>query len=283
MSRKKPSKEILQQVSHEIAEHLSAMEAILLRLGDRPDSAEDLSELFRSMHTIKGVASVLERPGLVDLAHHAENLLSGFRDGRRPVAESELDLLLQAKDALGRILRGEDPDVRELMSKLSGGLPHAMQVSGEAGDLESESEEPETESMFVVFRVRGRLCALPAERIAEVSQILPWRTVPFTRESFCGMASLRGQLVPVLDPAPMLDLAGRRPDTGRILFLETGEEFTGVLVDRVLGVHPLPGWQRSRAALRHFGVDLVDAVASFRDEGVVAILSTDRLLELASA
>lgn len=294
MSRKKPSKEILQQVTHEIEDHLAAIEAILLRLGDDPANGEDLSELFRYMHTIKGVAGVLEKPPLVEIAHRAENLLVGFRDGKKSLGDEDLDLLLQAKDLLGRVLRGEGVDAADFLSKLSGSAKLSPAVPAARSDesfepapaaatTTDETEDEESEPVFLVFRVRGSLCAFPVDRIREVSQVLPWRAVPFTRESFCGMTSLRGQLVPVLDPAALLGIPGPRPQNGRILFLETGEEFAGVLVDRVLGVHPLQGWQRSVPALRHFGVDLVDAVASFRDEGAVAVISPDRLLEIAGA
>lgn len=285
MSRRKPSKEILKQVADEIGEHLSSIEAILLRLGEAPGSVEDTSELFRYMHTIKGVAGVLETPVLVEVSHQAENLLVRARDAGRTLAEDDLDLLLQAKDLLQRCLHGETVDASTLLEKLSGSKPSAVIASAPVPEVPAAAEEAgeeESEPVFLVFRVRGRLCAFPVERIREVSQVLPWRSVPFTGESFCGMTSLRGQLVPVLDPAPLLGLSGPKPKLGRILFLETGDESTGVLVDRVLGVHSLPGWRGSMAALRHFGVDLVEAVAEFREEGTVAVLATERLLEIAS-
>lgn len=289
MSGKRPSPEIVQQVRAEVAEHLAQIEGILLRLDREPGSAAEIGELFRRIHTIKGVAGVLESPALVEIAHRTESFLESFREEARPLSPADLDLLLQARDLLERSSSGEEVDLAPFRDRLPGGgspsadLHEAAEAASPEGPAASEeaAEEESGEPIFFLFRVRGRLCAFPVERIREISLPLAWRRVPFTAPSFLGMGSLRGQLVPVIDLARILELPGNGAEGGRVLFLECGEELVGCFVERPVGVAPLPGWEASAAALRHFGIEAVSAVAAYRGE-VVSILAPEPLLDLAS-
>lgn len=89
---------LLQEFSIEIVEHVEACERVLVRASADGVSEEDVNLLFRSVHSVKGLARVLAASGLEKLAHVAESLLSGVRDGKIELDSHSQDLLLQTVD-----------------------------------------------------------------------------------------------------------------------------------------------------------------------------------------
>ncbi len=79
--------------------------------------------------------------------------------------------------------------------------------------------------------------ALPIGVILEILKLMPITTVPRAPEGVAGLASVRGQLITVLDPRPKLGLPDRPQDRKtRILLVDSGEEIMGILVEEVRGV-----------------------------------------------
>ena len=74
----------------ETRDHLTTLNQLLLEWEQRPESPEPVAGIFRSVHTIKGMAATMGYGQVADLAHRAETLLDLFRQARRPVSESEL-------------------------------------------------------------------------------------------------------------------------------------------------------------------------------------------------
>ena len=122
----------------EAAEHLEEMESCLLGLETDPNNTELLSSLFRCFHTIKGAAQFvgLERTSV--LSHRAEDLLDLLREGERPLTAAVVDVLIQTKDRLERLLgeldenQREDSEVEDLVTRLV--------VFIEGGDQEQAAE-----------------------------------------------------------------------------------------------------------------------------------------------
>ncbi|HKS88858.1 MAG TPA: Hpt domain-containing protein, partial [Stellaceae bacterium] len=92
---------------HEFAveseEHLQAVEPMLARADPQQSSAVDIAQLFRSFHSVKGLARAMDVLGMEGVAHHAENILGLVRDGRVGLTPALADLLLQSVDALKRM------------------------------------------------------------------------------------------------------------------------------------------------------------------------------------
>ncbi|MBI4521625.1 MAG: chemotaxis protein CheA [Gemmatimonadetes bacterium] len=84
----------------ETREHLSAMNELILELESRPDNRQALDGLFRSVHTIKGMAATMGYTAMSGLAHEVENLLDQLRSGRRRADPGLVDVLLAGADAL---------------------------------------------------------------------------------------------------------------------------------------------------------------------------------------
>jgi len=86
----------------ESREHLKACNSSLLEWEKEPGSIEPVDRLFRSIHTIKGMAATMGYTAVAQLAHRAENLLDGLRQGRVQANPSIFQLLFRAVDALGK-------------------------------------------------------------------------------------------------------------------------------------------------------------------------------------
>ena len=89
-----------QEFAVETEEHLQTVEPILSHGEPERIGAPDIAQLFRSFHSVKGLARALDVLGMEGVAHHAENLLGLVRDGRAALTPDIADLLLQSVDAL---------------------------------------------------------------------------------------------------------------------------------------------------------------------------------------
>lgn len=98
------AKEAFAIFRQEAAEHLQAMETLLLQASEGQPPADWLNQVFRLLHTIKGSAGMfgLERPGT--LSHLAESVFDRVRSGDLPVDEHILALGLKVKDELASLL-----------------------------------------------------------------------------------------------------------------------------------------------------------------------------------
>lgn len=88
----------------EAREHLANIEQELLRLENSPDDTEAVHALFRSFHTIKGLAAIAGVETAREVAHQTENLLDEVRSGTRAVSTSLIDLALASEDFLAEVV-----------------------------------------------------------------------------------------------------------------------------------------------------------------------------------
>ncbi|MBV8615675.1 MAG: chemotaxis protein CheA [Acetobacteraceae bacterium] len=98
--------ELLTDFLAEANESLAELDTALLRLERTPDDAATLSQIFRSVHTIKGTCGFLGLPRLERLAHAAENVLGRLRDGTLRASPEIVTLVLAALDDVRAILSG---------------------------------------------------------------------------------------------------------------------------------------------------------------------------------
>ncbi|MDB5380182.1 MAG: hybrid sensor histidine kinase/response regulator, partial [Rubritepida sp.] len=90
----------------ETNEGLASLDAALLQLERNPKNSAVLSEVFRTVHTIKGTCGFLGLPRLEGVAHAAENVLGLWRDGTLAVTQSGITLILSAADRIKQIVAG---------------------------------------------------------------------------------------------------------------------------------------------------------------------------------
>ena len=90
----------------ESAEHLAAMETLLLELDiENPDS-EQLNAIFRAAHSIKGSAGTFGFNDLAETTHILENLLDRIRKQELGLRADMVDAFLECGDCLREMLEG---------------------------------------------------------------------------------------------------------------------------------------------------------------------------------
>ncbi|MDD2763115.1 MAG: chemotaxis protein CheA [Opitutaceae bacterium] len=94
------NRELLIEFHAEALDHLQQIEAALLALEQRPEDPEALNAIFRSFHTIKGVAGFLHLKPMHTLAHEVESLLDLVRHQKLRLNSEIVTQVLQSRDAL---------------------------------------------------------------------------------------------------------------------------------------------------------------------------------------
>jgi two-component system, chemotaxis family, sensor kinase CheA len=97
--------ELTREFLIESQEGLDRMERCLTELEEKPQDADLLAEIFRSVHTIKGTTGFLGFKRLEKLAHAGENLLGLLRDQKMVAERTTITGLLQLLDGLRLILK----------------------------------------------------------------------------------------------------------------------------------------------------------------------------------
>ena len=97
--------EILREFVLEGNEQLSDADGRLLQLEKDPRHDEALNALFRSFHTIKGLAGFLNLEDLQNTAHAAEDLLDCARGRKLELRGQAIDLVFQSSDVLKQLVR----------------------------------------------------------------------------------------------------------------------------------------------------------------------------------
>lgn len=97
-SERPPAADVLDDFVSETGDLLADVERIMLT-GHEP-GGEDVAALFRSFHTIKGMAAYLNLPRIEKLAHGVEDQLGPVRDGLRPMSADLRPLILAGIDGL---------------------------------------------------------------------------------------------------------------------------------------------------------------------------------------
>ncbi|HIQ04174.1 MAG TPA: chemotaxis protein CheA [Anaerolineae bacterium] len=118
----------------EMEELLQSLDESLMHLEQTGGDSALLQEIFRIVHTLKGLAGAISHRRMVALAHAMETLLEQLRQGSLAVTTPLIDALLDSLDVL-RVLRDEvitqqDSDLElrpflEKLEELQGSNPNA--------------------------------------------------------------------------------------------------------------------------------------------------------------
>ncbi|OQY19924.1 MAG: hypothetical protein B6I35_10980 [Anaerolineaceae bacterium 4572_32.2] len=109
----------------EALEHLQLLNQKLVELEQNPASEEAMDQIFRSAHTIKGMAATMGYTDITQLAHVLEDLLDKVRQGKQAVTSALIDMVFTGVDSMSALVddvaagRESELDVRVLISRLS--------------------------------------------------------------------------------------------------------------------------------------------------------------------
>lgn len=142
-------KEIVQDFLQEASEMLEGLDNYFVQLENNPEDRTLLNEIFRTAHSIKGSAGFIGLNRIVEVAHHAENVLNQLRTGNMRAEPAVVDIILESMDALkvlvNEVRTGEqaDVDIDGINMKLDlllqwGEDTHSESPGEEAGEADSE-------------------------------------------------------------------------------------------------------------------------------------------------
>lgn len=109
--------------------------------------------------------------------------------------------------------------------------------------------------MYLLARVRDERYAFPVEKVREVARGLELTPVPGAPPAVRGVHNLRGEVVPVVELAAVLGLAGGEGDC--VVLAEDAGRRAGLAVDELLDVSELSD-EPARAEAPLVGSILVD-------------------------
>ena len=92
--------ELLEEFITEACENLEKLDNDLVTLEKEPNDNGLLSNIFRTIHTIKGACGFIGLTRLEKIAHSGENLLGKFRDGEMEVTPDAITLILACVDTI---------------------------------------------------------------------------------------------------------------------------------------------------------------------------------------
>ncbi len=101
----------------ESQEYLGNISKCLVKIEDNPADAASLNEIFRGMHTLKGMSATMGYDKLTQLSHQIEDLLEEIRNKKRKLTSEIIDILFAAVDVIERLLdeiRTNKPSVLDI-------------------------------------------------------------------------------------------------------------------------------------------------------------------------
>ena len=104
----------------EALEHVEIMNQALLKLEEEPEVKEHLDLIFRSAHTIKGMAATMGYDQTKDLCKNIENIFDGIRKKQQKLSHNLASALFKCLDALQQMINDENKkiDLESYMSTL---------------------------------------------------------------------------------------------------------------------------------------------------------------------
>jgi chemotaxis protein histidine kinase CheA len=160
----------------EVSERLASLQAGLLQLEGHASPKPVIAKLFRDAHTVKGSARMLGLQGVLEVAHHCEDLLGALRDGRFGVRKDIVTLLLAACDAISRSIPGASPQLTDddlapfvvaLKRVLAGDEDVEPPVLAAAPPADADDDEPRARDPRVADSMR-----IAADKVYELLDVV---------------------------------------------------------------------------------------------------------------
>ena len=105
----------------ETREYLQLLNEKMLSLESNPDDIELINEIFRALHTLKGMSATMGFENMAKLCHKMENIFDLFRNQKAFVDSEIIDALFAGIDTLEKMLqkilddRSDEMDISDLL------------------------------------------------------------------------------------------------------------------------------------------------------------------------
>lgn len=136
----------------------------------------------------------------------------------------------------------------------------------------------ESEQLMLLFRARQRLCAIPAEQVAETMRPLPIEPLASGCTGVIGLCRVRGMSVPVVDVGALLG-AGEEANSVRFIVLRIENRAVALAVEAVTGTRMVPSraLQDLPPLLGEANAALISAISAV-DGAFLLVLRAARIL-----
>jgi two-component system, chemotaxis family, sensor kinase CheA len=196
--------EVLVSFIQEAQDHLENIEEEILRLEDGNDPVV-VNNIFRSMHTIKGVSSFIGLNKIKELSHSLESVLDQLRMNEIEIGTDLIDLLLAGSDMLLKMVQeldmkaharregkggGEGLDSEMDIRPITDALDHVKEKAADTGGPGRE-EELITPEMIENFTAESQILLSDVEEILKKLQADPDNTDILTN-AFGLMHTIKG-------------------------------------------------------------------------------------------
>jgi two-component system chemotaxis sensor kinase CheA len=153
----------------ESRESLRIMNDALLELEKNPENKELVDRIFRSAHTIKGMAGMMNFKAVVETAHAIEDVLGWIRDGRLQLKENVVETIFTGFDTLDAMVIAveasaeirENPELIQHLRGLLSGASERAAPKKKTREIEPEPDKSKTTTVSIRL---GRRCSLPSAR-----------------------------------------------------------------------------------------------------------------------
>lgn len=154
----------------ETDDHLAQLNDHVLQLENDPQDSALLNDIFRSAHTLKGMAATMGYDVMTQLTHKMENIFELFKTGTLQVTQQSISLIFKCLDRLSELVEDlrEERDLQpaqiaDLLAELdqtehSGGLPtetEASQKPTAAGALNPQFQQIDPSDLYVIEQAAG--------------------------------------------------------------------------------------------------------------------------------
>jgi two-component system chemotaxis sensor kinase CheA len=168
----------------EAMEHLEQLASELVRIEHEPLGGPLWDSIFRHVHSIKGGAATIGLPTIVEIAHVAETLIGKLKAQHRRPERMQVDLLLQATDALVHQVRRapgaelaatseaeQSGALVERLSSASSALPELASAAPAPKLAQKPVADPSLPRLDVAFSL-AKSCQAPGARALIVQRKL---------------------------------------------------------------------------------------------------------------
>ncbi len=132
----------------ESREHVAAINRALLMLEGGADPSEPVSEVFRAVHTVKGMSATMGYHAVAEFAHELESVLERVRRGDQLLAPELMDALFASADALEAAVEGASEQAEQSPAMLAA-LQRLRQVADRTATADSGAGHPGVDGAFV--------------------------------------------------------------------------------------------------------------------------------------
>ncbi len=130
----------------EANELISKLEIDILELEKNPSSKEHIEEVFRVMHTFKGVSSMFGFENISEFTHHMESVYSNVRDGILFINQEIIELTFESIDLLKQMINQED-NTKPTQFELTDKIKHILDKKT---DSQTNAEDDESQPTFYI-------------------------------------------------------------------------------------------------------------------------------------